>query len=147
VLVNATIDGETRNTLSSVLQSAEQPSPSTLLPSSQASPGSSTPSPHGGVQSAGHPSPERVLPSSQASPGSSLPLPHVTRMQIRPSLVSAHCEPGGHTPRSPQLFDAGCRQPASEPITIAASVQLRQERCAGQRRGFTSVPGDTGARR
>ncbi len=58
--------------VSSDLQSAEQPSPETLLPSSQTSPFdlSTMPLPHASfdLQSAEQPSPSLLLPSSQTSP-------------------------------------------------------------------------------
>src|SRR4029079_9028493 len=77
--------------LGSSVQAAEQPSPETALPSSHASVGSFSPSPHGDVQpfvpvhtgsarqSAPQPSPPYVLPSSQASPPSFVLSPHVVR--------------------------------------------------------------------
>ncbi len=128
--------------LSSVRQSAEQPSPSSVLPSSQASPGSRTPSPHGGVQSAGQPSPERVLPSSQASPGSSLPLPQVKRIHVFASPMSAHRSPGGHMPPLPQFSDSTCRQPACKPIihTMSRIQPAHGGRTRELCRGFMAAP-------
>src|SRR5690242_20086014 len=72
------------------LQSAEQPSPLTVLPftlcsgpSSQTSPTSTMPLPQTStdLQSAEQPSPLVVLPLSQISPGSMSPLPHSSRVQ------------------------------------------------------------------
>jgi hypothetical protein len=77
--------------LGSSVQVAEQPSPETTFPSSHASVGSFSPSPHGDVQpfvpvqigsarqSAPHPSPPYVLPSSHASLPSLRLSPHVVR--------------------------------------------------------------------
>ena len=61
----------------SIVQSAEQPSPSMLLPSSHSSPSSSMPSPQKGstVQIAEQPSPSMLLPSSHSSPSSRIPSP------------------------------------------------------------------------
>ena len=146
VAMNVTTCGDTRNKPSTVLQSAEQPSPSTVLPSSHASPGSRTPSPHGAMQSAGQPSPERLLPSSQTSPRSSRPLPQVPTTQILPSgvvpWVSMHCSPGGHTPPFAQVCDASRKQPACTPsMDMASHTQATLGHAKESRRSGKSTPG------
>src|SRR5439155_814540 len=93
------------------LQSPEQPSPETVLPSSQTSPrvGSRMPLPHtsSDLQFAEQPSPETLLPSSQTSPWSvsTTLLPHVSsdlQSPEQPSpetlLPSSHASSGVTTP-------------------------------------------------
>ncbi len=90
---------------SSILQSEEQPSPLTALPSSHASVPSKRPSPHfvvqpppvGGqvgsaIQLAVHPSPRSLflVAGSQPSEPSTTPLPHTVAWQ--PAVV--HTQPG-----------------------------------------------------
>src|SRR5689334_8204603 len=59
------------------LQSCSHPSPSAVLPSSQASPASIFPFPQPGslTQAGEQPSPPALFPSSHSSPGSICPLP------------------------------------------------------------------------
>ncbi len=80
-------------------QSARQPSPDTLLPSSQTSSGSRVPLPQVVLakQSAVQLSSLRTLPSSQISPGSTTPFPQVPMIHAVPSKV--HWVPTGQ--RSP----------------------------------------------
>src|SRR5580765_6518512 len=83
-------------------QVAEQPSPETTLPSSHASLGCLSPSPHGEVQplvptqtgsdrqSALQPSPPKVFWSSQDSPPSFTPSPQVVWWQAWPGVGQAN---------------------------------------------------------
>src|SRR5450432_937063 len=121
-----------------VLQSAEQPSPEVVFPSSQSSCELAMPSPQtevfthfwpqvGQVQSASiwqsleQPSPLTVLPSSQASPLSCRPFPQVRPMVSgieTPSMVRAVSTPPPSTPEpGPPAFGLTPAQPA--PTTIA----------------------------
>src|ERR1043165_9148598 len=89
------------------LQSAEQPSPAAVLPSSQSSPGSIVWLPHTSfLQDAEQPSPSRTLPSSHSSPESMIALPHGVTMQS--CWLAAHAVPSGHeNPRSPHSTEFG----------------------------------------
>ncbi len=107
------------------LQSAAQPSPSTVFPSSHTSPAiaSGMPLPHFSfdLQSASQPSPSTMLPSSHTSPGSSWPLPQSLRMQT--SWFFAHWVPAGQTrSESGQGTLAGARHAPSGSTAIETTA-------------------------
>src|SRR5262245_59207963 len=119
------------------MQSALQPSPSTLLPSSQTSPGSLVPLPHTSpdLQSALQPSSSAMLPSSQSSSASSTPLPQRSLMQT--SCAAAHVMPVGHTLPDGHSFRSEVAQPsASTPAPKSNKATGAQEptRSHAQRR-------------
>ena len=129
----------------SIMQSALQPSPEVVLPSSHSSSSSLRPSPHGEAQpevptqtgsarqSALQPSPPKTLPSSHDSSPSRTPSPQTVGWQATPGVGQA--EPGSTRHASLQP-SPGMSLPSSQvspPITMPSpQIGMQRAPIAGQ---------------